>query len=63
MYGDPTIKAFNSAKWVPPGYITRKQRDDQHFRQRSVSGAPGLNAEVEKTQSDGSVDATVQHRV
>ena len=42
MYGDPTIKAYNSSKWVPPGYVTRKIRDDEYFRRRSVAGPSGL---------------------
>lgn len=62
MYGDPSIKAYNSAKWVPPGYITRKQRDEAHFRQRSVSGAPGANG-IEKAHSDGSHEEMMHERV
>jgi len=30
MYGEPGLKAWQSSKWTPPGYITRKQRDDSH---------------------------------
>ncbi|KAM3512531.1 hypothetical protein MY11210_003794 [Beauveria gryllotalpidicola] len=26
MYGQKELKAWNSCKWVPPGYITRRQR-------------------------------------
>jgi SP family sugar:H+ symporter-like MFS transporter len=36
MYSDPTIKAATSKKWVPPGYITRLERDDSGLRARSV---------------------------
>ncbi|KAK1998787.1 general substrate transporter [Colletotrichum falcatum] len=28
MYSDPSVKPYSSSKWVPPGYITRKQKDD-----------------------------------
>ncbi|EJT72421.1 high-affinity glucose transporter ght2 [Gaeumannomyces tritici R3-111a-1] len=28
MYGEPNVKPWNSKKWTPPGYLTRKQRDD-----------------------------------
>jgi SP family sugar:H+ symporter-like MFS transporter len=35
MYSQPTLKAWNSAKWTPPGYITREQRDDAYFRRHS----------------------------
>ncbi|KAM4054399.1 major facilitator superfamily protein [Hirsutella rhossiliensis] len=30
MYSQPGLKPWNSSKWVPPGYITRKLRDDAH---------------------------------
>ncbi len=26
MYSQETLKAWNSSKWVPPGYVTRRQR-------------------------------------
>ncbi|KAI0595081.1 high affinity glucose transporter ght1 [Biscogniauxia sp. FL1348] len=29
MYSDPKIKPWSSSKWTPPGYITRKQREDE----------------------------------
>ncbi|KAF5025630.1 hypothetical protein F66182_2236 [Fusarium sp. NRRL 66182] len=32
MYGQPGLKPWNSHKWVPPGYITREQRDENYFR-------------------------------
>lgn len=41
MYGQPELKPWTSHKWVPPGYITRKQRDESHFRHLSVSGPAG----------------------
>jgi MFS transporter, SP family, sugar:H+ symporter len=60
MYGDPSIKAYTSSKWVPPGYITRKERDETYFRQRSVSGPAGAPA-MEKKSSDRSQDGTTLH--
>ncbi|KAG5991103.1 hypothetical protein E4U54_003957 [Claviceps lovelessii] len=30
MYGQPKLRAWTSSKWVPPGYMTRKIRDDSH---------------------------------
>jgi len=30
MYADPGVKPWTSSKWTPPGYITRKQRDETH---------------------------------
>lgn len=32
MYGQEGLKPWNSHKWVPPGYITRDQRDEAVFR-------------------------------
>lgn len=34
MYSDPAIKAATSKKWVPPGYITRNERDDAYWHRR-----------------------------
>ena len=36
MYSQEGLKPWNSSKWVPPGYITRKQRDDNFFGQKTV---------------------------
>jgi MFS transporter, SP family, sugar:H+ symporter len=30
MYGEKDVKPWTSSKWTPPGYITRKQRDESH---------------------------------
>lgn len=30
MYGEKNVKPWTSTKWTPPGYITRKQRDETH---------------------------------
>lgn len=35
MYSDMSLKAWNSKKWVPAGYIDRKRRDSQYWRRRS----------------------------
>lgn len=48
MYGQPDLTAWSSSKWTPPGYITRKDRDESQFRQMSVSG----HADVSKQTSD-----------
>ncbi|CAM1511827.1 Fc.00g093400.m01.CDS01 [Cosmosporella sp. VM-42] len=37
MYGQDQLKPWTSSKWTPPGYITRKQRDDSHFRRMSTA--------------------------
>lgn len=40
MYSDPKIKPISSGKWVPEGWISRKEK------RGSVSGAPGSAAAV-----------------
>lgn len=54
MYGQENLKPWNSHKWVPPGYITRKERDESHFRHMSVSGPAGANGVKEKTSDNNS---------
>ena len=34
MYSDPAIKPATSKKWVPPGYITRNERDEAYWHRR-----------------------------
>lgn len=38
MYGQEGLKPWNSHKWVPPGYITREQRDEGHFARGNEKG-------------------------
>ena len=40
MYSDPKVKPISSGKWVPEGWISRKEK------RGSVSGAPGAGAAV-----------------
>lgn len=54
MYGQEGLKPWTSSKWVPPGYITRKERDETHFRSMSVSGPAGLPGNKEKTSNNNS---------
>lgn len=44
MYSQPDVKPWSSSKWLPPGYVTRKQRDGGHFR--ALDG--GLGSPEEK---------------
>lgn len=37
MYGQPNLKAWTSHRWVPPGYVTRRQREEGQFRRTSLS--------------------------
>lgn len=39
MYGQDHLKPWTSSDWTPPGYITRKERDESHFRRLSVASA------------------------
>lgn len=48
MYGQDYLKPWTSSKWTPPGYITRKQRDDAYFRRASVAA---MENGVEKHRS------------
>lgn len=56
MYGEKDIKPWNSHKWVPVGYITREERDEQHFRRLSLS-AP----EDKTTSSDRASVSRAEH--
>ncbi|PHH88542.1 hypothetical protein CDD83_7409 [Cordyceps sp. RAO-2017] len=40
MYSEPGLKPWTSSKWVPPGYITRQQRDESQMR--TVSSHSGV---------------------
>ncbi|KAF4340961.1 low-affinity hexose transporter HXT3 [Fusarium beomiforme] len=52
MYGQEGLKSWNSDKWVPPGYITRDQRDEAVFRGndkgRNSESHSGEDSRVEK---------------
>lgn len=52
MYGQDHLKPWTSSKWVPPGYITRKERDESHFRHMSVSGAAAADGTKEKSNNN-----------
>ncbi|CAG9956379.1 unnamed protein product [Clonostachys rosea f. rosea IK726] len=59
MYSQPGLKPWTSHKWVPPGYITRKQRDEAHFRKLSVSGSAGTEKKKSADGGNGVLDAHV----
>lgn len=40
MYGVEGLKPWNSTHWVPPGYVTRKQRDETAFNKMSHGDGP-----------------------
>merc|ERR1712224_923061 len=52
MYGQEGLKPWTSHKWVPPGYISRKERDTSAFRNMSVSGHNGNGHMAGEKKSD-----------
>ncbi|RFU80489.1 low-affinity hexose transporter hxt3 [Trichoderma arundinaceum] len=48
MYSIQNLMPWESARWVPPGYVTRLERDEKHFRRMSISAADmsGLTQEM-----------------
>lgn len=61
MYGEPDVKPWTSSKWVPPGYITRKERDETHFRQRSIAGAGAAEKRHSASGSGSGEEPTTAH--
>ncbi|KAL7793008.1 general substrate transporter [Trichoderma ceciliae] len=58
MYSIHDLVPWESARWVPPGYVTRLERDEKHFRRMSISAADisGLTQEmVDMVNKDVSV--------
>ncbi|KAK0704871.1 general substrate transporter [Lasiosphaeris hirsuta] len=56
MYGEKDVKPWTSSKWTPPGYITRRQRDESHDHDDDVASndtIPGAtSSNYEKKHSD-----------
>ncbi|UKZ92938.1 uncharacterized protein TrAFT101_007869 [Trichoderma asperellum] len=44
MYSINDLAPWESARWVPPGYVTRRERDEQHFRRMSISTAADMSS-------------------
>ncbi|KAH8173590.1 sugar transporter domain-containing protein [Sarocladium implicatum] len=57
MYGVEGLKPWTSTHWVPPGYVTRKQRDEAAFNKLSHSDGPLV--EKKERSFNGSGDLTV----
>ncbi|KAG5927109.1 hypothetical protein E4U42_002588 [Claviceps africana] len=56
MYGQPDLKAWTSSRWVPPGYTTRKIRDESHVGRKG--------SDMDKSDHDiGSVTEQMKERV
>ncbi|KAK5651216.1 hypothetical protein OQA88_12723 [Cercophora sp. LCS_1] len=55
MYGEKGVKPWTSSKWTPPGYITRKQRDETYHEDddatRVGSHETPRGKSIEKTHS------------
>ncbi|KAM5347855.1 hypothetical protein ACJ41O_007679 [Fusarium nematophilum] len=53
MYRQKDVKPWSSGKWVPPGYITRKQRDESYFRRMSTAGGQEKPRHSDASHSGG----------
>ncbi|KFH48801.1 High-affinity fructose transporter-like protein [Hapsidospora chrysogenum ATCC 11550] len=63
MYGQPDLKPWTSHRWVPPGYVTRKERDTSHFRNMSVSGPAGGAKKSDDRSDDAVAGSTLAEKV
>lgn len=43
MYSIHGLYPWESRGWVPPGYVTRRERDEEHFRRISISAAADIS--------------------
>ncbi|KAI5463664.1 general substrate transporter [Mariannaea sp. PMI_226] len=55
MYSQPDLKPWTSSQWVPPGYVTREEREDAQLRRMSQASADHGGAVEKQGSSDGSV--------
>lgn len=60
MYAQSELKPWTSSKWVPPGYITREERDESHFRRMSVPTADGHEKPRHSTASHSGGDSRTE---
>ncbi|KAL7924390.1 general substrate transporter [Trichoderma austrokoningii] len=44
MYSINDLAPWDSHFWVPPGYVTRRKRDDEHFRKMSISATADISS-------------------
>jgi len=52
MYSDKSLKAWQSTKWMPEGYISRNERDPAYFERRRSSVMQGEGKKHEGSDSD-----------
>ncbi|KAK3370726.1 general substrate transporter [Lasiosphaeria ovina] len=61
MYGQSSLKPWTSRKWVPPGYLSRMQRDDEYFNRHGNGHATGVDDDeqtvVPSSRPSAAVDA------
>lgn len=43
MYGQKDLNAWNSHRWVPPGYVSREKRDEHHFSYTNKKVGAGID--------------------
>lgn len=59
MYSQPGLKPWKSRAWTPPGYTTRKIKDEKRVDQHSDNGM----APSDKPETRDSDKVGVEHRV
>ncbi|KAI7374805.1 hypothetical protein KC336_g20121 [Hortaea werneckii] len=52
MYSDKSLKAWQSTKWLPEGYVSRSERDPTYFERRRSSVMQGEGKKHEGSDSD-----------
>lgn len=48
MYSEKDVKAWNSKKWMPAGYIDRNKRDSEQFERRHSVDQPTMVEDMNK---------------
>ncbi|KAI7909977.1 high-affinity glucose transporter ght2 [Pyricularia oryzae] len=62
MYGDPSIKPWNSRKWTPPGYINRRTKDEKYVPEgEHVQGGVRGSVGSDNTAVPGEADVNHDH--
>jgi SP family sugar:H+ symporter-like MFS transporter len=62
MYSQPQLKPWTSKKWMPEGYLTRMQRDDEFFRRRAGYNNDGDDDRTTAVPSSGRPSRAVDDR-
>lgn len=57
MYSQKDLKAWNSSKWMPAGYLDRNTRDPNYFAERRRSSAVDAGTSKGEKHADSDQDA------